>query len=220
MPKVFIEYRTLLSSRPFLFSSCTSILLFIASLLITSYAITYSGIFASNSVTDLILSNTRVYSVDGIFVYGGVLLVIFSTLVIFSKPRYIPFAIKTVALFCIIRSGFVLLTHISPFPEHIAMASSYFTTSALFKTFFTGDDLFFSAHTGLPFLLALVFWESIPLRLIFIAISLLFGTVVLLGHLHYSIDVAAAFFIVPTIYTIAKKLFCEDLEISSNALLK
>jgi len=45
------------------------------------------------------------------------------------------------------------------------------------------------------------------LRNIFLAISVFFGIVVLLGHIHYTIDVAAAFFIVYAIYHLALKLF-------------
>ncbi len=206
------EYRLYFTNRRFVLSALGALALFALSLAASYYAISFSGTHASNSVTDLILSNTRVYNVDGIFVYGSVCLVLFAFVMILLRPRYIPFAVKTVALFFIIRSGFVVLTHVSPYPEHVAITASYFTTSVLFKSFFTGDDLFFSGHTGLPFLLAFLFWDSLPLRLIFIAVSILFGAVVLLGHIHYSIDVAAAFFIVPTIFAISKKVFKTDFE--------
>jgi hypothetical protein len=210
MNKFIISYLQHFRNKQFVLSVITSIIFFVGSIVIAFYAINFAGTSASNSVTDFILSNTPVFNVDGIFVYGGIALVIFSTLVVLSKPRYIPFALKSIALFYIIRSGFVVLTHISPYPEHIAISSSYFTTSRLFKAFFTGDDLFFSAHTGLPFLLALIFWNKRLLRIIFIVASVIFGIIVLLGHLHYSIDVAAAFFIVPTIYNLAKRFFKKD----------
>lgn len=212
MERLVNEYRRCFSNKRFVLSILGALVLFGLSMVVSYYAISFSGTHVSNSVTDLVLSNTRVYNVDGIFVYGGVLLVVFAILTILSRPRYIPFAIKTIALFFIIRSGFVVLTHISPYPEHIAITASYFTTSTLFKSFFTGDDLFFSGHTGLSFLLVFLFWDSLPLRLIFIAASILFGAVVLLGHLHYSIDVAAAFFIVPTIFAMSKGLFRRDFE--------
>jgi hypothetical protein len=48
------------------------------------------------------------------------------------------------------------------------------------------------------------------LRWIFFGFSAFFGAVVLFGHLHYSIDVFAAYFITFTIYSIAKKFFPAD----------
>lgn len=76
--------------------------------------------------------------------------------------------------------------------------------------FFTGDDLFFSGHVGLTYLMALIFWRTPLLRYIYLALSVMFAVVVLLGHLHYSIDVFAAYFITYTIYTMASRWFKHD----------
>jgi hypothetical protein len=62
------------------------------------------------------------------------------------------------------------------------------------NSIFYGGDLFFSGHTGLPFLAALAFWHIPTLRIFYLASTWYFGTVVLLGHYHYSIDVLAALF--------------------------
>jgi len=70
----------------------------------------------------------------------------------------------------------------------------------------------------LPFLLALIFWDEKYLRYFFIVSSIFFGAIVLLGHYHYSIDVAAAFFITYTIYHIAKKLFPRDFELFKKGI--
>ncbi len=78
--------------------------------------------------------------------------------------------------------------------------------------FFTGDDLFFSGHVGLTFLMALLLWDVPVLRYIYLAISVMFAGVVLLGHLHYSIDVFAAYFITYTIFILATRLFKSDYE--------
>jgi len=43
-----------------------------------------------------------------------------------------------------------------------------------------------------------------------LAASLIFGAAVLFGHLHYSIDVFAAFFITYAIFHIAQKFFPKD----------
>ncbi|MEI8091030.1 MAG: phosphatase PAP2-related protein [bacterium] len=73
-----------------------------------------------------------------------------------------------------------------------------------------GADLFFSGHTGLPFLFALIFWNNKWMRYLFVLTAIYFGAIVLLGHLHYSIDVLSAFFITYTIRHINEFLWKKD----------
>jgi hypothetical protein len=96
---------------------------------------------------------------------------------------------------------FVSLTHIGPYPTKLVLESN------LLDFITTGNDLFFSGHTGLPFLIALIYWDHVYIRRLFIIASIVFGAVVLLSHLHYSIDVFAAFFITYAIYHIALLVF-------------
>ena len=202
------------SDKKYIVSLLSGTIYLIASFVINVYAVNYAARTANNSVTDVILSNTPVFNVDGFFVYGAVLLILVIIFVCCLRPQRIPFILKSVALFTLIRSFFLSLTHISPFPEHIAISPIIFTT--LFPSIFTGDDLFFSGHTGLPFLMALIFWDDLSLRSIFLAFSILMSIVVLLGHIHYSIDVASAFFITFTIFNIAKVLFKKDWQVLKN----
>jgi hypothetical protein len=81
---------------------------------------------------------------------------------------------------------------------------------------FFGADLFFSAHTGMPFLGALAFWKEKEIRYFSLFGSLFFAVVVLLGHLHYSIDVASAFFITYGIFHIAQYFFPKDWKLFSS----
>ena len=85
-----------------------------------------------------------------------------------------------------------------------------FDNGNFLNKFTFGGDLFFSGHTGLPFLMALIFWNNKYLRYSFFALSFIFAATVLLGHLHYSIDVLAAFFITYTIFHIAIFIFKKD----------
>ena len=167
---------------------------------------------ASNPVTDIILSNIPVFDVDYIFIYSTVTLVIFIALLCLIKVERIPFITKSIALFVVIRSIFISLTHIGPFPDMGVITSNFI------NKFTFGSDLFFSAHTGLPFLMALIFWEIRNLRYLFIALSLIFGAVVLLGHYHYTIDVLAAFFITFGVYHMAIVFFKKDYRTFFNDL--
>ena len=180
-------------------------MLLILSLIINYIAGTYATERASLPVTDIILSNIRTFDVDGIFIYGSFVFWFFTTLVLLYHPKKMIFTLKSIALFVIIRSVFVSLTHLGPFPTQVIVENIGF-----FNKFTFGGDLFFSGHTGLPFLLALIFWDEKILRYVFITSSVVFGIVVLLGHLHYSIDVLGAFFITYTIFHIARTVFKKD----------
>ena len=203
------SYKKYFTDKSFLISLASGLLLLGISLVTQFFINGYVTNAASSPVTDIILSNTRVYDVDGVFVWGAVLLAFVALVVGFTRVKCLPFGFKSVAVFVLIRSVFVSLTHIGPFPTHVIISSTFFHKEA-FNGIFTGNDLFFSGHTGLPFLLTLMFWDDKLLRYVFLGFSLVLGTAVLLGHLHYSIDVLSAFFITYTIFDICKFLFKKD----------
>ena len=192
-------------SREFIISSIIAIIFLAVSLYINFLAGSYATEKASLSVTDIILSNTRAYDVDGFFIWGPIFLFSLVLILCLYHPKKIPFILKNIALFTLIRSIFISLTHLGPFPVQAVTEGTNFINKFTF-----GGDLFFSGHTGIPFLMALVFWNYKPLRYLFILDSIFMGTVVLLGHYHYSIDVLAAFFITYTIYHMALYLFKKD----------
>jgi PAP2 superfamily C-terminal len=199
-----LRTKTHFKNRDFLFSFIVALLFLLVGFCANFAAGTYATSVASNSVTDIILSNIRVYNVYFLFTYGLLIMWIPVAFVCFLHPKRLPFVLKSVGLFLVIRSIFVCLTHTGIYPAHISMAGGI---NSLIN--FTGD-LFFSAHTGLPFLMALIFWEDKNFRYFLIACSIFFGIVVLLGHVHYSIDVLGAFFITYTIFHIAEILFKKD----------
>ncbi len=192
--------------KKFIVSLAVSFLFLFISLIINFYAGTYAVKSESSSVTDIVLSNIRVYDVDGIFIYGAIIFWIFITLVCFFEPKRLPFTLKSIALFTVIRAIFISLTHIGPFPTQMIIEGGKFMQ----KFSPGGGDLFFSGHTGLPFLMALIFWNNKIIRYICLASSFIFGVTVLMGHLHYSIDVLSAFFITYAIFDITKYLFKKD----------
>ena len=207
MKKIIHQYKTHFTQKKFIYSMLVGWAFFIVSLIINYYAGTYATEKASSSVTDIILSNTRVYDVDGMFVYGAVILVSLIALLCVFEPKRFPFILKNIAFFVIVRSVFISLTHLGPFPTQVAV-----DPFNLISRFSFGGDLFFSGHTGLPFLMALSFWDNKTLRYTFLVISVFFGTIVLLGHLHYTIDVLAAFFITYGTHDMSKIFFRKDYE--------
>jgi membrane-associated phospholipid phosphatase len=186
-----------------------AIILFIISVYVTHYASLYAENRASGSVADIILSNTRVYDFEFLFVYIAIVLALFVLVLCLRFSKAAPFLLKSVSLFIIIRSIFVSLTHIGPFPLKLELESG------LLNFITSGNDLFFSGHTGLPFLIALIFWDHLYIRILFLSASVIMGVTALLAHLHYSIDVFAAFFITYSIYHISIKLFKKDFEFFS-----
>ena len=195
-------YRRSVYDRPFLMALGASLVFLCIGLAASFYAGIYATDRASNYVADLVLSNVPVFNVESLFIYGTELFVIFLIAVAIWRPRTVPFSAFSLGLFYFIRAGFIILTHIGPFPDRVAL-----DPGSIITRFIGGGDLFFSGHTGAPFLLALIFWQVRPLRHIFLAWSVFFAVVVLLGHLHYSIDVASAYFITYTIFVLSEFLF-------------
>jgi hypothetical protein len=190
--------------------------LFAVSIVVNFFAGRYATTQMSNPVNDLILDHLPTFDVDGIFIYGIISFFVFVFGLLSLRPRRIPFVLKSFSLFILVRSFFVVLTHLGP-SMHQAPID---TGSFIVNTFTFTGDLFFSGHTGLPFLMALVFWDEKVLRRIFLAMAFFFGAIVLLGHFHYSIDVFAAFFITFGIYKISERLFAKDFHLFHSLVKK
>lgn len=203
-----------IKNKKYTTSLVTSFVFLIISLIINFYAGTYADASVSNPVTDIILSNIPVFDVDYIFVYGAMFFIVCIAVVCFKHPERTPFTVKAISLFVIIRSIFISLTHIAPFPTHVVIDPLNFISHFTF-----GGDLFFSGHAGLPFLIALIFWDKKDWRIFFIILSVFLGGVTLLGHLHYSIDVFAAFFITYAIYGISEQFFGKDKKLFDNIFI-
>ena len=201
-----------LLDRRLLYDISIAVVLLALSIVSNFYAGNFATSSVSNPVTDIILDNVPVVNVDFIFVEGPLLLWLFVGVLLIVRPERIPFVLKGLALFILVRSGFIILTHIGPFPTR-----SKFDLNGLMQSFTFGGDLFFSGHTGSPFLLALMFWKEPRLRVTFLVATALFGTAVLLGHLHYSIDVFAAFFISYGIHDLARFLFRREWELFNGS---
>ncbi len=198
-------YKLFFFNKPLFRSSIIAFLLLIFSFIINFYAGSYATERGTVSVTDIVLSNTRAYDVDWLFIGGIIMFFLFALVWCLRYPSQMPYIVKSIALFIIIRSIFVTLTHLWPYPDSILIINSGLIGKINFRA-----DLFFSGHTWMPFLMALIFWNNKWLRYMFIVLAVTFGIIVLLWHLHYSIDVLAAFFITYTINHIWENLRKKD----------
>ena len=137
------SYKICFSDKAFVLSFLSGLVLLILSLVAQFYSSVYATNVSSAYVTDIILSNTKAYDLDGTFIYGTVLLFLVALIVGLSKSNYLPFLMKSVAIFTLIRSVFVSLTHIGPFISRIEI-NSFIFADHFWETIFTGNDLFFS----------------------------------------------------------------------------
>lgn len=205
MKKIASKYKYYWKRHGFRYAVFSGLVFLAASLMINHFSSLYANLRASNYVNDILLDNLPVMDVDGLLNYGVGLFFLFVIYCVIVEPKRAPFALKGIALFYLIRSAFITLTHLGPYPT-----STPIDPSNLLSSLISGNDFFFSAHTGVPFLIALIFWDQKSIRYIAMVASIAFGTAVLLGHLHYSIDVFAAFFITYTIFHIAMKIFPKE----------
>ncbi|MEI6345839.1 MAG: phosphatase PAP2-related protein [bacterium] len=184
------------------------VLLLAIGMLSIYYSREYTSDHLGSVVPDIILDNVPVMRVGLIFFQGAFAFFLVLVGVLLWEPKYIPFTLETSSVFFLTRSVFMIMTHLSaPAVEYYTYTSRDHHVSTVLFTLSSGNDLFFSGHAGFPFLVALIFWKQKPLRYFFLVCSLIGSVAVLLGHLHYSIDVFSAFFIAYGVFEISKRIF-------------
>ncbi len=83
----------------------------------------------------------------------------------------------------------------------IALPWSFYARDGGARTYFT-KDLFFSGHTATTFLLLLYVWRFPKLRWPMLVAHLVAVAGVFLSHLHYTIDVLGAYFVVLALFAL------------------
>ncbi len=163
----------------------------------------------ANSVHDILLDNLPVVNLDFMIVGGAIALWVLAWWLLVTRPRYLVFGMKAIALLIISRAFFFSLTHIGapatgapPGPSNLGWG--------FYKLVTFQGNFFYSGHTAFPILMALIFWDDDFWRPFFVVMAFLLGASVLLAHVHYSIDVFAAPFIVYGVYKIAERFFPKD----------
>ncbi len=200
-----MKEKSIWSNKRYIMSFLEGFFLLALSLVANNFAGKFANKAASNPVTDILLNNIPVFNVSHIFIEGTIIFLVLVAVLTFAHPRRIPFTFKMMALFILIRSLSVSLTHIAPPVDRTVI-----NTNDVFQKVFFDSELFFSGHTGLPFLFALAYQQNRWLMSSFLAATVIGAISVILGHLHYSIDIFGAFFITYAIYHMATSFFKDD----------
>lgn len=204
--KVFHHWGVLLRDKKFRTSLIIGFLVLFLALYVNYEATLATSDFPVLSVRDLILDHIPTINLSFLYIWGQFFVILLVVLYpILMRPEVAPFTLKTISAFILIRSFFILLTHLGVPEAFYKIPNISFDN--FFGRLFYLNDLFFSGHTGLPFLASLLFWENRFMRYLFFVISVVMATTVLLMHVHYSIDVFAAYFITYSIYKVSDEVF-------------
>lgn len=215
--KWYHYWKELLKEKKFRISLIVGIGVLMFAFIVNYRAAAYTSTVRVLSVGDLILDYIPTMDLTYMYTFGiYVTAAVIFLYPILYKPELAPFTFKTVAAFILIRSFFISLTHLGAPANYFALPQMD-DQPGLFRLFYM-NDLFFSGHTGFPFLGALLFWENKYLRWILIAMSAGQAVTVLFMHVHYSIDVFSAWFITYAIYEVSDKVF-NKLNLSFRAIL-
>lgn len=176
-----------------------SIVLFIISIHTSLAFSEYNDIWNNGKpLDDFLHSLIPILDLSPIFIFGGFIILFFGVLYSTIRvPEKAPLTLLAFSILLLIRSITINVTYIAIPEEHI-FPSTYGIEILSFQ-----GDLFFSGHTAVPFLGALILWEQKIIRYILLLSSVIMAFTVLSMRLHYTIDVIGAYFITYGVYHIA-----------------
>ncbi len=167
-------------------------------------------------VGDLLLDNIAPVNLDFFIVQGALVSTLIVLFLFLIKPKYLSFSLKALALFIVIRSFFISLTHLGVSLHQITLDTSMLGFSIYDFLYNAKNDFFFSGHVGTSVLFALIFWKEKFWRELFLVFAFVFGVSMILAHMHYSIDIFAAPFITYAIYAMSKYIFVHDYKLTTE----
>jgi hypothetical protein len=214
MKRFLPSYRTFFT-RKRIRSLVVGIILLVLASIFQSFAASYAMRRSTQFVGDFFLEHLPIINVNPIIIEGAFFAILFSTILLLLKPAHLIFALKAIAIFIMTRAFMISVTHLGVYPGTTVPDPGFF--DGIYSALNLQAGYFFSGHTGLPILMALIFWNERLWRYCFLALATVFGIAVLLAHVHYSIDVFAAPFMTYSIYKLAQYLFSEDYELITAA---
>lgn len=178
--------------------------LFTIGLLSTHLSLTRLEATAADNghLEDILLDTLPTIYTGGLLLWGPLLFILLFCWYLYHHKSKFALSLTALGLLFTVRALFLILT---PFGRH---PDQYWPQEEglLHLLTYNGFDFFFSGHTALPYLMALIAWQSLALRLIFLCGSAAMGLGTLLEHTHYSIDVAAAPFMTFCVFVIAQRI--------------
>jgi hypothetical protein len=152
--------------------------------------LTYNENRAGYRFDDPILSQFSPIDVSGITFGITYLMGLLGIIIALKKPALFIQLVQAYTLITLFRMVSMYLLPLEA-PADIIPLKDYF----LQNTFYSGrdnlKDLFFSGHTATIFLFGIYFTDK-KIKIIFFSAALLIGILVVLQHVHYSIDVVFA----------------------------
>jgi hypothetical protein len=124
--------------------------------------------------------------------------------VVYCPSRW-AYILATVGLLVAVRTLFVAFNPMGAPPGILSLNASYLL-SPLKGILAFENEFFFSGHTALPYLYALIFWPIPWARRTFIGLSILMAASVLLTRNHYTMDILGAYFITYSVYALSRSL--------------
>jgi hypothetical protein len=119
------------------------------------------------------------------------------------RPR-LPYFLAMVGFWTFVRAVFIALDPVGP-PRDLAPFYAG-ALSFLRGRLFFDSELFFSGHTGLPYLYALLAGTATVLGRVCLAVSVVMGAGVLLTRNHFTIDVLGAYFVTYSAWALGRRL--------------
>lgn len=123
-----------------------------------------------------------------------------------DEPRRVPWQLYMISFWLALRSVFVALNPVGPPAGMVPIYEGRSLLELLRGRFIFDSELFFSGHTGMPFLYALLSRPGSRTRSLCLLWSAAMGAGVLLTRNHFVIDVLGAYFMTHSIWALGRRL--------------
>jgi membrane-associated phospholipid phosphatase len=179
-----------------------SVFFFIVAVILNQLASNYTDKKNTTPVSDMILDSIPSVDLSIFFIWGFLIVVLVLLLYpLLFNIRKFHVAVSQFSLLVVIRSFFITLTHLG-----LPVDSIKYYPDGIYRWFIFQNDLFFSGHVAIAFLGFLLYRKE-KVGIFFFIATIVMALTVLLMHVHYSIDVFAAFFITYGSYRIGSEFF-------------
>lgn len=150
--------------------------------------------------SDAVLDRLPVWDLVPVLTVGWLLThTTFILLAVVYAPRRWAFLIANVGSLILTRTLFVALNPLGA-PEGMLTLNASYLLAPLRGVLAFENEFFFSGHTALPFLYALILWDWAWARRWFLGLSGVMAVSVLITRNHYTMDVLGAYFITYGVY--------------------